>query len=161
MSDILLIGAVGLGLGALLAASEVLFSAVKWCGVAYLVWLGIQLWKSPPSALASQSVSSDASPPAAFLRSLGVALSNPKGLLFFAAFLPQFIDTSQPQAAQYAILAVVSAFLDVLVMSCYAVGGAQAAKYLSAGGMRRLNRSCAGAMLGLAGFLALYRRADA
>ena len=161
LSDVLLIGAVGLGLGALLAASEVLISAVKSCGVAYLVWLGMQLWKSSPAAYTSHSVTSDPSPSAAFLRSLGVALSNPKGLLFFAAFLPQFIDTNQPQSMQYAILALVSALLDVLVMSCYAVGGAQAAKYLSAHGMRRLNRSCGGAMLALAGFLALYRRADA
>ena len=58
-------------------------------------------------------------------------------------------------------MVTLDALLDALVMSCYALGGAQAAKYLSERGMRRLNRSCAGAMLGLAGFLALYRRADA
>lgn len=161
LSDILLIGAVGLGLGALLAASEALFTMVKWCGVAYLVFLGIALWKSTPTALPSQQSISDSAAGAAFLRSLAVALSNPKGLLFFTAFLPQFIDPRQPQAAQYAILAAVSALLDILVMSGYAIGGAQAAKYLSARSMRRLNRSCAVAMLSLAGFLCLYRRADA
>jgi homoserine/homoserine lactone efflux protein len=92
---------------------------------------------------------------------LGGALSNPKGLLFFTAVLPQFIDPSQSQAEQYAILAMIAAILDTFVMSCYAIGGAQAAKYLSVSSMRLLNRTCAAAMISLAGFLALYRRADA
>lgn len=161
LSDVLLIAAVGLGLGALLAASESLFSIVKWLGVVYLVWLGLQLWRSAPRAASASAAPGDVLPSAAFRRSLGVALSNPKGLLFFSAFLPQFIDTSQPQAAQYAILALASAVLDALVMGCYAVGGAQAARLLSARGMRRLNRSCAVAMFSLAGFLSLYRRSDA
>ena len=161
LSDLVLIAAVAVGLGAVLAASEVMFSLVKWLGVAYLVWLGVQLWRSIPEAATSRSVSADVSPSAAFVRSLGVALSNPKGLLFFSAFLPQFIDTSQPQAMQYLVLAVVSAALDAAVMVCYAAGGSQAAKLLTANGLRHLNRSCAAAMFSLAAFLALYRRTGA
>lgn len=161
LSDLVLICAVALGLGALLAASEALFTAVKWLGVGYLIWLAIQLWRSNPDEGCDRVQGGDTSPKKAFLRSLGVALSNPKGLLFFSAFLPQFIDPVQPQAAQYLILAVTSAVLDAAIMSCYALGGSQAAKYLTASGMRRLNRSCAAAMAALAGFLVFYRRADA
>lgn len=161
LSDLVLICAVALGFGALLAASETLFTTVKWLGVGYLIWLAIQLWRSNPNEGSDRVSDGDTSPKGAFLRSLGVALSNPKGLLFFSAFLPQFIDPTQPQAAQYMILAITSAALDAVIMTCYALGGSQAAKYLSAGGMRRLNRSCAAAMASLAAFLVFYRRADA
>lgn len=158
LSDLLLIGAVAIGLGALLAASEALFSLVKWVGVCYLVWLGIQLWRSHPTGIAVNTTASAASPRKAFVRSLAVALSNPKGLLFFSAFLPQFINIAEPQSLQYLALALLSATIDIAVMACYAAGGAQAARLLTATGLRRLNRACATAMLSLAGFLALYRR---
>ena len=158
LSDLLLIGAVGIGLGALLAASETLFALVKWVGVCYLVWLGIQLWRSQPPGISAQSGSAAITPTRAFVRSLAVALSNPKGLLFFSAFLPQFINIREPQAIQYLLLALLSAAIDILVMACYAAGGSQAAKLLTARSLRRLNRGCASAMFSLAGFLALYRR---
>ncbi len=159
LSDLLLIGAVGIGLGALLAASEVLFSAVKWIGVVYLVWLAAQLWRASPGELVVGGAS--LSPRRAFMRSLLVALSNPKGLLFFSAFLPQFIDTAQAQAPQYLALALVSAALDLVVMAAYAAGGARAAKALTRQGLRVVNRFCAALLLSLAGFLAAYRRAGA
>ena len=79
-------------------------------------------------------------------------------LLFFTAFLPQFVDPAQPVFIQYATLALVTAVVEVLVMGLYAAGGVQAAKFLTASGMRRLNQCCGAAMLALAGFLALYRR---
>lgn len=159
LSDLLLIGAVAVGLGALLAASEALFETVKWLGVAYLAWVALQMWRAHPAGLAMPAGAAR-SGRAAFLRSLGVALSNPKGLLFFSAFLPQFIDTAAPQAPQYALLALATALLDIAVMAVYAAGGARAARLLTAAGLRRLNRACAAALLSLAGLLALGRRAN-
>jgi len=161
LSDLLLIGAVSIWLGTLLAASETLFSLVKWVGVCYLIWLGIQLWRSKPFGVSGQSTSVTTSPMRAFVRSLAVALSNPKGLLFFSAFLPQFINIGQPLAIQYLLLALLSATIDIVVMACYAAGGSQAAKLLTSRGLRRLNRACASVMLSLAAFLALYRRTNA
>lgn len=161
LSDLLLIGAVSIGLGALLAASETIFSTVKWVGVLYLVWLAIQLWRHQPAALKTDSNTSSATAAKAFSRSLLVSLSNPKGLLFFSAFLPQFINTAEPQAVQYLILAILTAILDIIVMACYATGGAQAARFLTIKGLRKLNRACASALLSLALFLALYRRSNA
>jgi len=101
---------VALGLGSLLAASEWLFNAIRVAGVLYLVWLGVKLWRTPPADVgAALAVSAD--PPLrgrlALLRSLAVALSNPKSLLFFAAFLPQFVDIAHPQGPQYLVLGVI------------------------------------------------------
>lgn len=170
LSDLILIGAVSLGLGALLAASESLFSWVKWVGVAYFVWLSVQLWRSRPQGLSrgdgdaaasDGDVASFVSPRRAFTRSLLVALTNPKGLLFFSAFLPQFVVTSEPQWPQYLTLALVFTSIDIAVMLVYALGGLHAARLLTASGLRRLNRACAAAMLSLAGMLAVYRRGAA
>lgn len=161
LSDLLLIGAVSIGLGALLATSEAIFSIVKWVGVLYLVLLAAQLWLSHPVELKTNTDTSSVTATKAFSRSLLVSLSNPKGLLFFSAFLPQFINTAEPQAFQYLILALLTAALDIVVMACYATGGAQAARFLTVKGLRRLNRACASALLSLALFLALYRRSNA
>ncbi|MBI6907069.1 LysE family translocator [Pseudomonas palleroniana] len=158
LSDVLVITAVGVGLGAMLLASQDLFLAMKWIGVCYLAWLGIQLWRSHPAALNNSRADSGAGAGEVFWRSFSVAMTNPKVLLFFTAFLPQFIDPSQPTLPQYAALAVISAGVDVAVMALYAAGGGQAAKILTQTGMRRLNQCCGAAMLSLAGFLALYRR---
>ena len=162
LSDLLLIGAVALGLGAALAASEVLFQTVKWLGVAYLCWLSVVLWRSQPETLRVVAFEGDAQARSAlqraFRRSLLVALSNPKGLLFFSAFLPQFIDTTQPQWPQYVLLALVTAALDVVVMACYAAGGVQIARHLRAVALRRLNRLCASVLSSFAVLLAVYGR---
>jgi homoserine/homoserine lactone efflux protein len=160
LSDLLLIGAVSVGLGAVLATSEAIFSAVKWIGVLYLVWLAVQLWRSQPAALTTNIGNSSSTAARAFSRSLFVSLSNPKGLLFFSAFLPQFIDIAKPQASQYLSLALLTAAIDIVVMACYAAGGAQAARFLTIKGLIRLNRACASALLSLAVFLALYRRSN-
>ncbi|MCO7569470.1 LysE family translocator [Pseudomonas chlororaphis] len=158
LSDVLIIAAVGLGLGAMLMASQPLFMVLKWVGVCYLAWLGIQLWRSAPQALDAQQVRAGSRRGEVFRRSFSVAMTNPKVLLFFTAFLPQFVDPGQPIFIQYATLALVTALVEVLVMGLYAAGGVQAAKFLTASGMRRLNQCCGATMLSLAAFLALYRR---
>lgn len=161
LSDLLLIGAVSVGLGALLAASEAIFTMVKWVGVIYLTWLAFQLWRTQPTGVLINSGDPRPSASRAFVRSLLVALSNPKGLLFFSAFLPQFINTAKPQVPQYLLLGLLTAAMDIIVMAGYATGGAQAARLLTANGLQRLNRACATVLLSLAAFLALYRRAKA
>jgi threonine/homoserine/homoserine lactone efflux protein len=94
-----------------------------------------------------------------FLKSFLVAVTNPKGYLFFSAFLPQFIAPSEPQAAQYLALAMVFAAIDFMVMLGYAVLGSQALRLLKRSGALWLDRICGGALLTLAGSLAFYRRA--
>lgn len=160
LSDFVLITAVALGLGALLAASEFWFSVVKWVGVAYLAYLGIRMLRSTGTLVVPSENSSTKRPSsrAIFLRSFLVAVTNPKGYLFFTAFLPQFIIPAEPQLPQYAALAATFASIDFVVMFAYAAAGAQAIRLLRAKGVLWLDRICGGALLALAGSLALYRR---
>jgi threonine/homoserine/homoserine lactone efflux protein len=164
LSDAVLIGAVALGLGALLAASAFWFAVVKWLGVAYLAFLGILLLRSKgvlnevPPASAGRGAGSACS---LFLKSFLVAVTNPKGYLFFSAFLPQFVVPAAPQMPQYLALGAVFASIDLLVMLGYASLGSRAVRLLKRSGALWLDRICGGAMLALAGSLALYRRASA
>jgi homoserine/homoserine lactone efflux protein len=159
LSDLILIAAVGCGLGALLQASEQLFSLVKWIGAGYLLYLAVVLWRAPVRAL-GVSGGAVASGRSTFVRALIVGLSNPKGLLFFSAFLPQFIRPDQPVLQQYLILAVITASLDCLMMIVYALGGRHAVRAFSARVMQWINRGCAGMLAVLAVGLSLYRRND-
>ncbi|OWV83679.1 amino acid transporter [Rhizobium sp. R72] len=162
LSDFVLLGAVAIGLGALLAASEFWFSMLKYVGAAYLAFLGIMMLRTKGGFNAALKPENEMTGGTAFsigLKSFMVAVTNPKGYLFFSAFLPQFINPALPQATQYAVLAVVFASLDFLIMLGYAVFGSQAVRLLKAAGAVWLERACGGAMLALAGSLALYRRA--
>jgi threonine/homoserine/homoserine lactone efflux protein len=160
MGSITIITAVALGLGSLMAASEFLFNALRIAGVVYLVWLGVKLWRSPPTDMRAALAQQVESPQGgrALARSLAVALSNPKTVLFFAAFLPQFVDTLLPQAHQYMVLGAIFVTLDTCVMLAYAAAGTQAVRWLSKRSLQRLNRACAAGMWALAAMLALWRR---
>ncbi|HYP82536.1 LysE family translocator [Variovorax sp.] len=159
----IIIAVVALGLGSLLAASEWLFNALRAAGVAYLVWLGIRLWRSPVDDVDAMLARPNLAPqgPQALVRSLTVALSNPKTVLFFGAFLPQFIDTGAPQAPQYLLLGVIFIALDTVIMLAYAGAGTQAVRWLSRRNLRRMNRGCAAGMWALAATLAFWRRPGA
>jgi threonine/homoserine/homoserine lactone efflux protein len=159
-SDFVLVGAVALGLGALLAASEFWFSVVKWVGAAYLAWLGVRLLRSKGGLDVSGSTTAhaDAAPRAVFAKSFLVAVTNPKGYLFCSALLPQFIDAAAPQWPQYAMIAVVFAGLDFAVMFVYAAIGAHAIRLLRRRAVLWLDRCCGGALLVLSGSLLFYRR---
>ena len=105
-----------LGVGALLAASATAFTALKWAGAAYLVWLGVKLWRAGGALEARPRTEA---PPA--LRMLAhawlVTALNPKGITFFVAFLPQFLDPAAPLAPQLAVACptfLVLAFANVL-----------------------------------------------
>ncbi|HYP71814.1 MAG TPA: LysE family translocator [Variovorax sp.] len=163
IGSIVVISTVALGLGSLLAASEWLFNALRVAGVIYLAWLGVKLWRSPPPDVAAALAAPQTEPRGrvALLRSLTVALSNPKSVLFFAAFLPQFIDTAQSQGPQYLILGAIFVVLDTCIMLAYAGAGTQAVRWLSRRSLRNLNRGCAAGMWALAATLAFWRRPGA
>lgn len=164
VSDFVLIGAAALGLGALLAASEFWFSVVKWVGVAYLAWLGVAMLRSKGTlgtALREDDAAATPRGGRLFARSFLVAATNPKGYLFFSAFLPQFVVTGEPQLPQYAMLAVIFATIDFVVMLGYAALGVQAVKTMRSSAAQWLDRLCGGVLLLLAGTMAFYRRANA
>lgn len=163
LSDLILIGAVSIGLGALLAASETAFQILKWIGVLYLLYLGIQLLRTQPQSRhdPAQSLNPTFSHPyRIFLKCLLVALTNPKGYLFFSAILPQFVNLQAPQLPQYALLALTFTAIDGLVMLLYASSGARAVQlFRTPMAMVWINRFSGGAIVILAGALALYQRA--
>ncbi|MEZ2297429.1 LysE family translocator [Variovorax sp. RCC_210] len=165
LGSITLIAVVALGLGSLLAASEWLFNAIRVAGVAYLVWLGVKLWRSEAAdlrtAMARSSSQERPQGRIALMRSLAVALSNPKTVLFFAAFLPQFVDIAKPQGPQYLLLGAMFVALDTCVMLAYAGAGTQAVRFLSQRGLKAMNRGCAVGMWLLAATLAVWRRPGA
>jgi homoserine/homoserine lactone efflux protein len=165
LGSITLIAVVALGLGSLLAASEWLFNAIRIAGVVYLAWLGVKLWRSEATdlraALAKSPLGVRPQGRIALMRSLAVALSNPKTVLFFAAFLPQFVDISKPQAPQYLLLGGLFVALDTCVMLAYAGAGTQAVRFLSQRGLKAMNRGCAVGMWLLAATLAVWRRPGA
>jgi threonine/homoserine/homoserine lactone efflux protein len=160
LSDFVLIAAVALGLGALLATSAFWFSLVRWVGVAYLAYLGMRLLLSKGTLAVASDIPATEKPSghAICLRSFLVAVTNPKGYLFFSALLPQFIVPSAPRLEQYVALALTCALIDFAVMFGYAMAGAQAIRFLRARGALWLDRICGGALLILAGALARYRR---
>jgi threonine/homoserine/homoserine lactone efflux protein len=163
LSDLILISAVSIGLGSLLAASETAFQILKWIGVLYLLYLGIQLLRTQPQSRHDLSQGLDpnlSQPHRIFLKCLLVALTNPKGYLFFSAILPQFVNPQTPQFPQYALLALTFTAIDGLVMLGYASSGARAVQlFRTPMAMVWINRLSGGAIVILAGALALYRRA--
>ena len=94
---------VALGLGALLLTSKHAFDAVKLLGAAYLIWLGIQKWRSPPEEIDAEKLAIAAK--GLFMEGLLVNLTNPKAIIFILAVLPQFLDPARPLLAQYLTMA--------------------------------------------------------
>ncbi len=119
----------GAGLGALLVASEHAFTAIKIVGAMYLIYLGIVQWRTPiqiNKPAEGESVKVAGSSTRRFLVGLLTNLTNPKGILFMVAVLPQFIDPAKPLLSQLAILAVTMVFVDLIVMHGYALLAARA-----------------------------------
>jgi threonine/homoserine/homoserine lactone efflux protein len=161
LSDLILIGAVSIGLGAILAASETAFQVLKWIGVVYLVYLGVQLLRTKPESRQDAFQNPTVTEPyRVFLKCLLVAITNPKGYLFFSAILPQFINPQAAQLPQYVLLALTFTLIDGLVMLVYASSGERAVRlFRTPMAMVWINRFSGGAIIALAGALALYRRA--
>ena len=118
-ANLVYIVVVALGLGAILIASETLFAVVKWLGVAYLIYLGVATWRAEPRGFEEDK--DDTSPRIRdiFMRGFLVNITNPKGIIFFAAIFPQFIDVARPQLVQYAILGATTLTTDLAIMAAY------------------------------------------
>ncbi|WP_338558830.1 LysE family transporter [Erwinia sp. E_sp_B04_7] len=145
LSAMTLMTASALGLGAILAASTTAFTVLKVVGAAYLIWLGISAWRDPghvENAVATEQPEERPDSLKLFRKGYMVGISNPKDLLFFAALFPNFIDASQPHAAQFATLAVTWAVIDFSLMFAYACAGRRLSSvFANPKRLRMLNRS--------------------
>jgi homoserine/homoserine lactone efflux protein len=150
---------VAAGLGAILLASETAFTAVKWLGVAYLVYLGIVTWRTPPRAFEDHPDSAKTLGEV-FLHGFLVNITNPKGIIFFVAILPQFIDIARPQLPQYAILATTTFAVDLVVMAGYTALAARVLRVMKdPAHLAWVNRGLGGLFVAAGIALAGFRRA--
>ena len=142
------------GLGALLATSSELFLVLKWFGVVYLVYLGVCTWREEPNATAGGLAVSSGSRSGLFKSSFLVTALNPKDIVFFVAFLPQFINPESAVLPQLVVLMFTFLFIISITISSFAVfAGIIRHKIQTYKARKRLNRIGGGALVG-AGILA-------
>ncbi|WP_208352448.1 LysE family translocator [Pseudaestuariivita rosea] len=127
---IAMITASALGLGLLLTASAALFNIVKVLGAIYLIWLGIKLWRSAATLENSDTIDTATSTTSAFRSEALVAISNPKAILIFAAFFPQFVSV-EAYWQSYALLGLCFLALEAIAIFAYATVGRFASRFAS------------------------------
>ena len=152
---------VGIGLGALIAASSLAFSVIKWLGVAYLLWLGIKQWRAPATPLVATADGGTVTVTrrALFLRGWGVNAVNPKGTVFLLAVVPQFLDLGHALWPQYGVIALTLAFTDLIVMAAYTALASKVLRLLKTPAqMRVLNRAFGSLFVAVGLLLASFRR---
>jgi len=145
-----------LGIGALLQASASALLVLKWVGGAYLVWLGIQLWRAPPLQLQPSADTPFARRSQLFRQGLFAAVSNPKALLFYGAFLPQFLDPARSLWLQFAVMAGTFAAIECVVEYLLARMAHRIRPVLEGYG-KRFNRICGGAFAAMGVALPMTR----
>src|SRR5512141_3170370 len=136
------------GIGALLKASVTWLTILKWTGGAYLVWLGIQVWRSPPIGLEVGGAAETRSGASMFQQGALSAVTNPKAVLFFTAFLPQFIDPAASLVLQFAIMAGTFAVIEIATELIIASMAHRISPWLARVG-RRFNQACGGVFIAI------------
>jgi len=151
------------GAGALLAASASLFQALKFVGAAYLIWIGYKMWRAPvriPDMQDSDLPTGSGRPAVIFRDSFLITALNPKGILFFVAFVPQFIDPALSYAPQAALYVLTFTVLGILNAAMFAFLAAGARKTIRRPQLMKAAMRTGGSLLMMAGVAAaLTRRA--
>jgi threonine/homoserine/homoserine lactone efflux protein len=153
LGDLTAMTASMLGLGATLAASATLFAVLRWIGGAYLVWLGIRLWRAPVQA-AEMAAPPRVGPRRMLVHAYAVTALNPKSIVFFVAFVPQFLVSGRPFLAQVIALEATFVILATLNATLYALLAATAGRTLRQPQVRRAVNRIGGSLLIWAGLFA-------
>ena len=150
---------VGAGLGALVASSATLLTVIKWIGVAYLIWLGIQKWREPVLAV-DENEEPDISPRRQFWDAALVNVTNPKATVFLIALFPQFLVAEAPHGPQLVTMGTTLILVDCLVMLGYALLASQLLRFMTTPRrQRQMNRLFGGLFVTAAVALASFKRA--
>jgi homoserine/homoserine lactone efflux protein len=145
-------------LGVLLATSALAFTILKFIGAAYLVYLGIRLWRSPPFKFSEQSAH-EATFGRRFIEGISLQLTNPKAIFFFLSVFPQFIDPEMSYSVQFAALVLTYATLVVVIHCIYAFFARRAKSWLtSERGGRVVNRTAGTTLVIFGAALATAKR---
>jgi homoserine/homoserine lactone efflux protein len=153
----------GLGVGAVLTASATAFTVIKVVGACYLLWLGWRQWRAPVAKIdgnAQEAASEpDLTAPQRVLRGFLTNVTNPKGIVFMAAVLPQFIQPTRPLWLQLLVLLATTVMVDVTVMHGYAWLAARLQGVLRSVRARRAqNRVFGGVLMAMGAFLFMFKR---
>ena len=136
------------GIGALLKASVHGLIVMKWLGGAYLVWLGLQVWRAPPVGADLHAEARPRSGASLFRQGALSALTNPKAVLFFAAFLPQFLDPARSLFTQFLVMAGTFAAVEIVTEWLIASMAHRVRHWLQRVG-RRFNQVCGGIFIAI------------
>ena len=150
---------VAIGLGVIISSSEIAFQIIKWFGVITLLYMGVKMIISKPTQIVHSDVTNTMSNKKMFLSGFFVAAGNPKALVFFTAFFPQFIDPTQSLLLQMLILCPTMAFLDFTWVMIYALS---ANKFLDQfkNNAHYINKVGGTALIGASSFLALSTKSN-
>jgi len=158
VSFAVMIAIAGVGLGAVLAASESVFTIVKWAGAAYLVWIGVNLIRAEAPLLRDDAATPRLSLRKLTLQELWVAAGNPKAILVFTAFFPQFVDPAA-YALSFAILGLTFLVFETFAIVVYSFIGAKLGRYVRDGRtLKWFNRTSGAMMIGFGLALIFARR---
>ena len=147
------------GIGAIMASSVWMFETIRWIGAAYLIYLGIKMWRSTPKKFVTEEIeTSEKSRKALFQRGFLVAISNPKIIIFFASFFPQFINPAYPQLQQMLILGVTFVSLELSWQLLYAGGGNKISAWINMPKRQKIIDCVSGSLFVAAGTLLLFSR---
>ena len=154
-----LVGIVVAGLGAIIAASSTAFTVLKLLGAAYLVWIGVSQWRASDRPLVAATDAPVRSRKQLILRGWAINATNPKGAVFMAAVVPNFIDLSHPLIPQYLIIMASLSATDLIVMAGYVALASRVLRALNQPHHVRLMNRCFGGLFVVAGtLLATFRR---
>ena len=148
-----------LGLGALMSTSAALFTIFKWIGALYLIYLGIKLWKLNSKNSSAQYDTKNTSARSLLRSSFIVTALNPKGIAFFVAFLPQFVDPLKPAFSQLTLLGGTFLLLATINSALYAIFAGQLGDQMKKKKIRKWFNRCGGsALIGAGIFTAAMQR---
>jgi threonine/homoserine/homoserine lactone efflux protein len=154
LGDLTSITAAMLGLGALLLTSAALFTVLRWIGAAYLIYLGIQLWRAPVASVEGMALR-ETRPARMFLHAYVVTALNPKSIVFFVAFLPQFIDLSAPVMTSMIIVVATFVVMAALNALAYALMASAARGAIRRASVQGAVNRIGGSLLISSGLLAI------
>ena len=157
--NVVLVLATILGLSAVILASQTAFEIVRWIGAGYLIYLGVLYWRAPSDPVRARAASGTAAYRALFLQAFVTSTTNPKGFVFYFAFLPLFVSPGLPPQVQRLILGSSYVVIFISVLTIYAIAGRRIAGFFAKPKAVRLKNRVTGGFLVLAGlFLLGYER---